>query len=426
MAKNIISEAKRKFLSNETRAWADAGLITERQREDILGSYLVAKHLPAVVLSLGVAMIGIGILCFIAANWQVLPSWLKIVMIVGAYIGSVAAAYFLEVRGRPAASAALMLLSGFLLMGGLALIAQIFHIAGSPEGLILTWLVVYAPTFLIVRSVSIYILYEISALFYLNIKYYAFLSEGRRGGFEHILGRSGLAFHPLTLVYPFLPTLFVILLAGVAWWMWYERRKSDLISYESMLKRIFVGGSSRRIFLSNFMILNWFGWICAMNSTGRTVLPFVLGVMVIGAVISFEARRLDAADLSMQGLLCVGIAGFALSFPAIWDMYHNYSRSFLIEAISSSVVVCAYLVFRIVCRDRNGGLAVFLFCVFLSRWYFDMFYSFMSKSAFFISGGIIMLAIAYAYKKWNGIGRGKQTPPVAPGFGEIQRTDGDD
>jgi uncharacterized membrane protein len=298
-----------------------------------------------------------------------------------------------------------MLLSGFLLLGGLALISQIFHIAGSPDGLVITWLLVYAPTFLLVRNISIYILYEIAAVFYLNFRYASFL-DGARG--------RALAFDPLTLVYPLMPTLAVIFLAGAAWWIWNDLRKSDAISEESMLKRIFVGGSSRRIFFSNFMIINWFAWICVMNSTGRTVLPFVLGIIVIGGVIGFAARMLDAADLDLQGLLCVAIAGFSLSFPFIWDVHRIYDRTFLVEAIASSVVICLYLVYRIIRRDRNGGLAVFCFCAFLFRWYFDMFYSFMSKSIFFVSGGIAMLAIAYAYRRWNRSGDG------------VQRTPGDD
>jgi uncharacterized membrane protein len=162
------------------------------------------------------------------------------------------------------------------------------------------------------------------------------------------------------------------------------------------------------------MILNWFAWICAMNSTGRTILPFVFGIIAIGGVICFEARMLDAADLDLQGLLCVVIAGFSLSFPFIWNVHQFYDKTFLDAAIASSVVMCAYLVYRIIRRDRNGGLAVFCFCVFLSRWYFDMFYSFMSKSIFFVSGGIAMLAIAYAYRKWNRAGD------------RIQWTQGDD
>ena len=95
-----ISEATGQFLADESRSWVDEGLISEGQRSAILESYVVTKRLPAVVLALGVVMIGIGLLSFIAANWDVLPPWLKIAVIVGFYFASVAAAYCFEKRGQ--------------------------------------------------------------------------------------------------------------------------------------------------------------------------------------------------------------------------------------------------------------------------------------------------------------------------------------
>ncbi|MDR1885870.1 MAG: DUF2157 domain-containing protein, partial [Synergistaceae bacterium] len=94
-----ISEAKRKFLSGESRKWVELGLITEGQRGGILESYTVSNSLPAAVLTLGVSMIGVGILSFIAANWQALPIWTRVAVIIGAYLASVVSAYLMETRG---------------------------------------------------------------------------------------------------------------------------------------------------------------------------------------------------------------------------------------------------------------------------------------------------------------------------------------
>ena len=41
---------------------------------------------------------------------------------------------------------------------------------------------------------------------------------------------------------------------------------------------------------------------------------------------------------------------------------------------------------------------VFLFAL-LMQWYFDMFYSFMSKSLFFTSAGVILLGTTYLYRR---------------------------
>jgi hypothetical protein len=367
------------------------------------------------VLALGVSMIGIGVLCFIAANWQVLPSWLKIVMIIGSYLASVAAAYSLERRGKRIASGMSLLLSGFLLLGGMALMSQIFHIEGSLNGLLAAWLLAFAPTFLIVKNISIYILYEIAAIIYMNFIYFDYI--------DSTVNRNREAFFDImTLVSPYQPTLLLILLAGVAWLIWKGRAMGQTAD-GPLIKKIFVGGATRRIFLSNFFLLNWFTWMCVMNSRSETILPYVFGVLVIGVVIGFMAKKLDASDLDWQGLLFTGVSGIALSFPFTWGRFSYYGGGgeHTAEAIASSIALGCYLIYRIVRRERGGGFSVFLFCALLARWYFDIFYSFMSKSLFFISGGVLMLLIAYAFRRWN-----KTGPVSAAGAAAAIAGDDDD
>jgi uncharacterized membrane protein len=388
-----ISEATRRFLSDESRAWVDGGLISEGQRNGILESYIVTKRLPAAVLTLGVLMIGIGLLSFIAANWDVLPPEVKVVLIVGSYLSSVVVAYFFERRGRRITADALLLLSGFLLLGGLALIAQVFHIEGSSTGLLRTWLLVYAPTFLLVRNLSIYLLYEAVGLVYMNILCI---------DVEKYRIQEDALFDVRMLFSPYQPLLLMLFLMGTAWWIWNDERK---IAGDggSRLKKFFVGGSSRRIFFCNIFVLNWFTWLCLINSKGRTVLPFIFGVIFIGAAIIFTAWKLNASDLDWQGLLCVGLAGIALSFPWIWNPHRSYreGESGVAEAVLASALLCAYLVYRIAHRHRSVGFSLFLFCGLLARWYFDMFYSFMSKSIFFTLGGLALLLLAFGYRRWD-------------------------
>ncbi|MDR3255898.1 MAG: DUF2157 domain-containing protein [Synergistaceae bacterium] len=396
-----VSEAKRRFLADESRDWVERGLISESQRGGILECYTVARRLPAIVLTLGVSMIGIGILCFIAANWRGIPDWLKIALIVGSYMASAGGAYGFETRGRRVASELSLFLSGFLLLGGLVLISQIFHIDGSASGLLATWLVVFAPAFLLVRGISIYVLYEIVAVIYINIIYAAF--------FDY---RYRVRENPDLILGPWEPYLPLFLLVGLAWWTWWRARAvsgggpGELDeSNDSKIKVFFVGGSTRRVFLSNFLVLNWFTWMCVINSTHENLMPYVFGVLVIGALIGVMARWLDAADLDWQCLLFVGASGIALSFPWIWRTGDAYYRggSYLAAPILSSVALGVWLVYRIVLRRRGGGFTVFLFCALLARWYFDMYHSFRSKSFFFVTGGILLLLVAFAYRRWNKI-----------------------
>jgi uncharacterized membrane protein len=279
------------------------------------------------------------------------------------------------------------------------LISQIFHLQGSPAGLLGTWLLVYAPTFLLVRSLPVYLLYEAVSVVYTNKLYLEAIPAGYRSeGFRF--------FDVRTLFSPYQPLLVMALLVAAAWWVWNDERALSEGALQrgekSRLKRFFVGGASRRIFFSNFVILNWFTWMCVLNSTGRTVLPFVFGVLLIGAAIAFTAWKLDAPDLDWQGLLCIGACGIALSFSWIWEIRGSfYEERPVFEAFMSSVLFAAYLVYRIARRQRNGAFAVFLFCALLARWYFDMFYSFMSKSFFFTLGGVLLLLLAFFFRRWS-------------------------
>jgi uncharacterized membrane protein len=388
--------AKHRFLQDESSKWVNGGLISAETRDGILSSYISTRKLPAVIWALGLSMIGLGILSFVAANWNALGRLFKIVLLVGLYGGSVAGACICERRGRKTASELLIFLSGFLLLGGIALMSQVFHISGSLESLLLTWLIVYLPTLLIVRNLAVFISYEIVTLFYLNAAFSYYMEYKR--GYYYYDGETSAAF----FAGPAAPFLLTALLAGIAWRMWAEQRKLSGRSAEPWVKYVFIGGSTRRIFFCNFLILNWFTWMCIINSRYEVVWPYILGVLAIGACIIFAGGKLDAADLEWQGLLIAGAAGMSLTFEFAWRNV-DFSNEYTVM-ILASVLLGAYLVSRIIRRQRGGGFSTFLFCALLARWYFDLFFTFMDTSIFFISGGVFLLLVAFAYKKWNKLG----------------------
>jgi uncharacterized membrane protein len=395
-----ISESSHRFLETESSRWVEDGFISVDQRDSILGGYVVVRRIPTVVLTLGVLMIGLGLLSFIAANWQELSAWLKVSLIIVSYLVCVIAACMFEWRGGRFISGSLMFLSGFILLGGMALISQVFHIQVEVFELLGVWLLVYIPTLLLVKSLPVYILYEVAAIIYMNIKY---TETGAWWGYE----RSEALFDTTTLFQPLQPLLLLILLTALAWHVWSVDSKVSAIG-SSGVKKFFIGGSTRRIFLCNFFILNWFVWICLLNSHDNSALPFVFGVIALGVLISLLGWRLDSSELDWQGLLFIGASGLALTFPFIWDSsylyssYHGYDAlSSLSAPIISSVCLSAYLVSRIIRGKRGGGFSVFLFCVVLMRWYFDMLGSLMQKSLLFVSGGVFLIMVAFAYNRWS-------------------------
>jgi uncharacterized membrane protein len=387
-----ISEAKRKFIANESNDWVTRGLITAEQRGVILDSYAAARRFPAVIVTLGILLLGIGVLTFIAANWIFMSGWLKIALLTGSYITSVAAACFLERRGHLMPATALLFLSGFLLMGAMAVTSQVFHTGGSLASLLLVWLVVYAPTWLLVRDISVFVLFGTVVLIYLNMEF------ARYGDFYYYgYNTGGLPLGPP------IPTILTLAVVSVAWWCWYDSVRNGEKDPGSRLRYFLIGGSTRKIFLSNLAILNWVTWMCVINSRHESVLPFFILILVIGIGIGALGRKLDASDLELQGLLCVAFSGFALTIPIVWESrsYMYFGDFAIAPHVAASLAFAAFLVWKILRGGRWSGFTVFLFCALAARWYFDTFYTFMSRSAFFISGGIILLAAAFACFKWR-------------------------
>jgi uncharacterized membrane protein len=102
-------------------------------------------------------------------------------------------------------------------------------------------------------------------------------------------------------------------------------------------------------------------------------------------------------------LLCVAVSSFALTIPFVWEFRNApyFDDPVIAPNVLASLVFAAYLVWKILRGRRLSGFAVFLFCALAARWYFDTFYTFMSRSAFFISCGVILLATAFACLKWR-------------------------
>lgn len=334
------------------------------------------------IVVVGVLLIGLGILSFIAANWFHVPRWFRIVTIIAAYGTSVLAAYLLESRRRPTEAGALLFFSGFLLMGGTVLISQAFHIRGDLKDLLFVWLFAYTPTFLLARNLPVYLLYDTVSLFYVNLLYL-------RYPHDYFLSTRMLSLNPSILFRPWPPLFLLILIVGSAW----------AIHRADPAKR------TTRLFFGNLFLANWLAWILtwlmAFSTPSETpYLFFFLGLLISGAIASLMGLRLRSFKLDVQGLVLTGVSGLALTFSPLWRWGGGaWIGPTTVGPVAVTLWIGAYLTYRTARGGRDSMIAlVFLFAL-LMRWYFDMFYSFMSKSLFFTSAGVILLGTTYLYRR---------------------------
>ncbi|MAF20867.1 MAG: hypothetical protein CMI55_04310 [Parcubacteria group bacterium] len=158
----IINRIQTSLSQGETKEAIYRTLLSEGQSlENIQQAFVLAtredkkeeaqKRVIKIIVVIGAILIGAGIFSFVAANWQVMDKWLKVVIIVASMIVSYSAGWYLkEKRGLIKTGTALILLGAIIYGAGIFLVAQIFHIrANWPDGFILWMIGVILITFAI-------------------------------------------------------------------------------------------------------------------------------------------------------------------------------------------------------------------------------------------------------------------------------------
>ncbi|MGE5675086.1 MAG: DUF2157 domain-containing protein [Mycobacterium leprae] len=135
----------RSLIPDESARWVNEGLISETQRQAILKLYPPAesgRDRTIIIFSiLGSLLVGAGVILFFAANWPKIDAWVKLATIIVAVVGTYGAGYYLQYKRQsyPLLGQALMLLGSLFYGSGIWLVAQMFHLqAHYPTGF-LAW-----------------------------------------------------------------------------------------------------------------------------------------------------------------------------------------------------------------------------------------------------------------------------------------------
>ncbi|MEG4508469.1 DUF2157 domain-containing protein [Microcoleus sp. F6_B4] len=159
----MISDKFRRELREEAKLWQAEGLIdtsfyqqlSERYQFNTLETASRNRFL-SILMSLGGILLGIGVITFVAANWQVWSREVRVALLLSLFVAVNAAGFYLwrippsrsqnsdpnmpATKGRNKLLGEGLLLLGSLILGAnMALMAQMFHIGGSSYGLYLTW-----------------------------------------------------------------------------------------------------------------------------------------------------------------------------------------------------------------------------------------------------------------------------------------------
>ncbi len=162
-----------RWLQREMPLWEQKNIINAEQGNAILSLYKLKRIEPRskmdmvkVLTLIGAIFVGVGVIFFVASNWQRIPAHLKTILIMSVTIFTLYMGYFFSYgkEGFANLGKSLLLLSSLFWGGTIALIAQIYNIPTSQNWLImLIWAFPIVPIAIFFDNEYVHIL--ASALF---------------------------------------------------------------------------------------------------------------------------------------------------------------------------------------------------------------------------------------------------------------------
>jgi uncharacterized membrane protein len=393
----------RKFLETESPAWVTEGLITQAQRERLLARYPPeAVQAVGLLPLLGSILVGLSALSVVAANWQSLPTTVRLGLLLASLLAAYAGGEYFLRRGNRRLGHGLVGLG--LVMFGVSIIltSQLYQLVGYDVSGLLAWVVV---------GVLLSYLYTSQPLALLPI----------------VIGAAVQTYCTQALgLFSYATIGLVALGSGYRWW----RRPDTLVA--SVLAVGLLWQAALWVALSHSKI-TWF-FIPAMlvyaagdwhrdRPAARALQGpplvaaylFALGLALFGETDQY-AGLLRPPVLAYLGalaaLLALSVAGkrqqgrlaslpdWLLLLPGF------YLPGGLPLAIATLVVLYAHAGSVLARAHRSGEaeqltLGTVLFVVATMVAYFKLTWAFLDKSLFFLIGGVLLLSLSWYLRRRN-------------------------
>ena len=162
----------RRFLARikgEFEVWRREGLVTDEQAEAILSMYVVFSQvygrLIIVLATLGAILVGLGVILFVASNWQAILGTVKLLLLLATVAATSSLGYWLKYeRSFPRVGGSLVFLGTLVFGGSIFLIGQQYHMRVDDPNLLTWWFLGVIPLAYLTRSRTILTLAILAAL----------------------------------------------------------------------------------------------------------------------------------------------------------------------------------------------------------------------------------------------------------------------
>lgn len=141
------SSSFRAALKQELPAWLQEGIVNEDAAQRLTSRYDLnnlrkesSSLLAAVIFTLGGLLLGGGLISFVAANWEEIPTIAKVVLLLSLMLAFHLAGYWLwHKKDWPRLGHALVFTGSLVFGANIGLMAQIFHVSGEWYGAFGAW-----------------------------------------------------------------------------------------------------------------------------------------------------------------------------------------------------------------------------------------------------------------------------------------------
>lgn len=144
-----MSDKFNRQLRQEVEQWRTEGLIEDSLYEQLCDRYKLndlevtaSNRFILILLGFGSLLLGLGIITFVAANWQDWSRELKVLLLLGSFISINSVGFYLWRRSTQQwqrLGEALLLLGALTLGANMALMSQMFHQSGQVYQLYVVW-----------------------------------------------------------------------------------------------------------------------------------------------------------------------------------------------------------------------------------------------------------------------------------------------
>lgn len=345
--KRKISKSQYSFLKQELAFLQQQGKLDEAQREDSLSLYETkgTTNFVRILLVFGSVLVGIGILSFIAGNWNGLAPFSKFFLLITIFLASYLGGFMIE-PAYEKTSRSLYYIGAAIYGAGIFLIGQTFHLQHTVYTDFLLWAIGILPLVYYLRDQFL----AVFASVFLIIYSFSAFTPGSFGPY------------------------WLLLLLPILFWMNEKRmgRKSSLFVMAVLLAATFV--------------------VNMLEASRVDELLSILIVFAGGVLLVFYPFRQYRTASSWIGSILFGITGIMLTIPFFW-------KNVQLEAWAPYLFAAGLIALLIYLLRKDSLPAILITCALIYRYYTDITYDFMPKSLFFVIGGILLIAFGFWFEK---------------------------